>query len=636
MAVPFQHRRDTSGTRLTLLLLAGEAFYDTSVKSWFVGDGSTLGGVQVANSHVTGISGATQTIADTDAGRFFSYTNAGGCAVSLPQAGSGTNFPASTGFWAINNSAGSVVITPTTSTINGSATLSLSSGDSCVVVSDGANYFALVSRVSFSSSIPVAGHIVGNTTAVSSTSTLSLTDWTISADGAMSAGFSLGSLVISGATLPANQSMTALGNTTALTSSTTRQLTAFAVSAIGGVSAGWSGSTLVLSGAMGGASGTALDEFVLGNTTAATSSSVLTLTNVTMSGAGGVSIGFSTTAVGAGVIILSGATGAASATSMGLTAIGNTTGATSSQSAAITAETISGAGIVSVGFNAGTLVISATAAAGGQMSYFEPRVLQGSTAIAVPMGTFEIIPMSPFAGLSINQAKMIVSKSIPGAASLVVATTSTSDILTASAEHGNTQSLVHYTQVDATTFSSSTNTTNYWGVQQSWSVSRTLGSNTASMTISYFFAVGTATSSTSYSTSASSAAAATHALAVAQSTSFNTAQIFETQWPWATTFASGLQAIGYGYSSVINTATQSSGASLTIAAAGLWVQSVYYGAGIGNTAVRQFPGGAVVGNHPYAAGVTSSAGSVAPASFTVPLSSTTVGYSYLWAELGVF
>jgi hypothetical protein len=635
MAVPFQHRRAGSATRLTVLLLAGEAFFDTDVSGWFVGDGTTLGGVQVANSHVTAVTGATQTIADTDVGRFFSYTNAGGCAVTLPQAGSaGPTFPASTGFWVVNNGGGNVVITPTTSTINGAANLTLGVGDSCVVVSDGSNYFALVGRVSFSAGIPVAAHVVGNTTAVSSTSTLSLTNQTISMTGGISAGFSLGSLIISGATLPANQSMTATGNTTAGTSSTTRALTAFAISATGNVSAGWSGSTLVISAAAGGASGTALSEFVIGNTTAATSSSVLTLTQMTVSGAGGVSVGFSTTGAGAGVLIISGATGVASATSMGQTALGSTTGLTSSQTAALTAEAISGAGIVSVGFSAGTIVVSATAAGAGQISYFEPRALQGTNSLAVPMGTFNIIPMEPWSALTINQVKMLVTKSIGANASLVVATTTTSDVLTASAQHGYTQSFVHYTQVDATTFSSSTSTTAYWGVQNSWSISRSSNSNTVSLTQSYFFHVGSVTSSLSSSITASSAAAATHALGVTGSTGFTS--LFETQYPWATTFASGLAAIGYGYSSSTSAASQSTGASVANITSGLWNQSVYFGAAIGNVAIRTNPGGAVVGIVPYGAGITSSVGSVAPASFTVPLSSTTAGYSYLWAELGVF
>lgn len=635
MAIPFQHRRDVSSTRLTLPLLAGEAFFDTSVSAWFIGDGSTLGGIQVANSHVTGVSGATQTIADTDVGRFFSYTNAGGCAVTLPQAGSaGSTFPSQAGFWAVNNGAGSVVITPTTSTINGASSLTLGSGDSCVVVSDGSNYFALVARTSFSSSIPQNVHIVGNTTAVSSTSTLSLTDQTISFTGAISGGFSLGSFVISGATLPSSQSMSAIGNTTASSSSTTRALTAFAVSATGNVSAGWSGSTLVISASAGGASGTAFNEVAIGNTTAATSSTVATLTNVTFSGAGGVSLGFSTTAAGAGVLVISGATGAASATSMGQSAVGNTTAATSSQSAALTVETLSGAGIVSVGFNAGSIVVSATVPGANTISYFEPRPLMASTTTAVAMGTFNIIPFEPWAALTINQIKMFVSKSIPSIASLIVATTNTSDLLSASGQHGYTQSFVHYTQVDATTFSSSTSTTAYWGVQQSWSVSRTLGSNTASMTISYFGANGSVTTSFSSSTTASSAAAATHALAVGGTTGVTS--IFETQYPWATTFGSGLGALGYGYSSSISLSTQSSGASVATNAAGMWAQSVYFASAIGNVSAKSVLGGAAIGNHPYAAGLTSSAGSVAPASFTVPLSSTNMAYSYLWAELGVF
>jgi len=138
----------------------------------------------------------------------------------------------------------------------------------------------------------------------------------------------------------------------------------------------------------------------------------------------------------------------------------------------------------------------------------------------------------------------------------------------------------------------------------------------------------------SFSTTASSGAAATHALAVAGSSGFTS--LFETQYPWGTTFASGLAAIGYGYSSSTSTATQSSGASIAAIAAGLWNQSVYYGGALGNLGIRTNAGGAGVGVVPYGAGITSSAGSAAPASFTLPLSSTTVAYSNLYIELGVF
>src|ERR1700693_3587966 len=89
--------------------------------------------------------------------------------------------------------------------------------------------------------------------------------------------------------------------------------------------------------------------YASGNTTAATTSGVVVSSALSFAGSGAVSVGISGSSV-----VISAPTAAASATSMGLTAVGNTTGATSSMTQGLTAETISGAGIVSVGFNAGT------------------------------------------------------------------------------------------------------------------------------------------------------------------------------------------------------------------------------------------------------------------------------------------
>src|SRR5215467_1663454 len=304
MAVSLQYRRSGgSAVRLTQTFLSGEAFFDTDVAGWFVGNSATPGGLQVANALIDTISVATQTIANSDAGKLFVYTNSAGCGVALgaPGGGGGTFFPATTGFWLINNSPGNVVITVAGGAhVNGSATLTLNPGDSAVLVSDGTNYFALVARAGISTGTPQNIHIVGNTTGATSSSTFAVSASTVSATGGLSIGYSGSTLIFSNPNVNATENVTALGNTTALTSSTTYALGSSLISGAGDLSVGFAGSSLVLSAPAGATSTTARNAVGLGNTTGATSSSVLTLTNQSISGAAGVSVGFSTTGAGDG------------------------------------------------------------------------------------------------------------------------------------------------------------------------------------------------------------------------------------------------------------------------------------------------------------------------------------------------
>lgn len=207
---------------------------------------------------------------------------------------------------------------------------------------------------------------------------------TISGTGGASVGMSGSVLLISGAAAgAATASLTALGNTTGLTSSETQNLAGWAMSGAGNLSIGFSNGTWILSDTTA-ASASAANLFALGNTTGATSSTTATLTQLTFSAAGGASLGYSTTAAGAGVVIVSAPTTVASATSGGQTAIGNTTGATTSETAPITAFNISGAGGDSVGFSNGTLIVSgattaASATSGGLLAVGNTTGLTSST-----------------------------------------------------------------------------------------------------------------------------------------------------------------------------------------------------------------------------------------------------------------
>ena len=89
--------------------------------------------------------GTTYTVVAADRGEIVPFENAAAVAVTLPQA---TGI-FSAGFWFVaqNNGAGTVTITPTTSTINGAASLALRTGQSAWIISYGGNWLAITWRV---------------------------------------------------------------------------------------------------------------------------------------------------------------------------------------------------------------------------------------------------------------------------------------------------------------------------------------------------------------------------------------------------------------------------------------------------------------------------------------------------------
>lgn len=99
---------------------------------------TTLNITHVANAQT----GLTYTYVTGDREKYVTHSNALAIAGSLPQAGS--SFPDGWAMYVHNLGAGTLTITPTTSTINGSATLVLTTGQSAMVVSDGTNYRALL------------------------------------------------------------------------------------------------------------------------------------------------------------------------------------------------------------------------------------------------------------------------------------------------------------------------------------------------------------------------------------------------------------------------------------------------------------------------------------------------------------
>ncbi len=90
--------------------------------------------------------GTSYTIAQSDLGKLISFTNASAIAVTLPEAGTVSGgFAVGFGaFWYCdveNRGVGTVTITPTTSTIDGAASLALTTDQGVRIFSDGTNYY---------------------------------------------------------------------------------------------------------------------------------------------------------------------------------------------------------------------------------------------------------------------------------------------------------------------------------------------------------------------------------------------------------------------------------------------------------------------------------------------------------------
>jgi hypothetical protein len=85
--------------------------------------------------------GTTYTYTQSDFNKLVTFDNASAISATLPQAGSGGNF--GSGWWteSENLGAGTVTITPTTSTIDGASTITLTTNQGVQIVSDGVNYF---------------------------------------------------------------------------------------------------------------------------------------------------------------------------------------------------------------------------------------------------------------------------------------------------------------------------------------------------------------------------------------------------------------------------------------------------------------------------------------------------------------
>jgi hypothetical protein len=100
----------------------------------------SAGNVQISASQaINPQTGTTYAMLTGDAGKLVTFANASAVAVSLSQATT-AGFTSGYSFDVQNKGAGTVTITPATSTINGSSTLTIPQNDGCTITSDGANY----------------------------------------------------------------------------------------------------------------------------------------------------------------------------------------------------------------------------------------------------------------------------------------------------------------------------------------------------------------------------------------------------------------------------------------------------------------------------------------------------------------
>lgn len=115
----------------------------------------TVGTTNVINAQA----GSTSyTVVVADMGKTITHNTGSAVAVTLPQAGT-TGFETGKSFTDFNLGAGTVTITPTTSTINGAATIALAQNQAVYITSDGTNYIGVISAITSGSGTVASGTV---------------------------------------------------------------------------------------------------------------------------------------------------------------------------------------------------------------------------------------------------------------------------------------------------------------------------------------------------------------------------------------------------------------------------------------------------------------------------------------------
>jgi hypothetical protein len=235
--------------------------------------------------------------------------------------------------------------------------------------------------------------------------TLSQNGNSVTISGATAAGLTTGGVFLQ-------------GNTTGQSSSSTYQLTSLNVSGAGIISAGWSASTLIISAP--GSTGISQSMFAVSNTTLGTSGTQ-TIGQLTLAGAGGVSVGVSN-----GSYVISGATGGAgggvaiaasnstfTSGTVVFSALGALTISNGPQSAVFSVpntSSLSATGWASVSVNGSTISVGAAAP---QLSFYQPLgAVQDSTVTQQGNGTVQVYPAIAAFPFTASRVDIMVSISI--------------------------------------------------------------------------------------------------------------------------------------------------------------------------------------------------------------------------------
>lgn len=190
-----------------------ELYVDAGTGSAGIGSGNAWQKVAQDLVAVNAQIGTTYTVLASDRSKLVTLKNASAVAVTLPQAGA--NFPAGWISKFSNQGAGTVTITPTTSTVNGNASIALLTGQSIDLVSDGTNYFACVGVTVFPVTAPVTNEFA---TGMNSSGVLSLAQPSFAnLSGSATAG-QLPSLSALNGTITQTQLPTTIGSGSSLTS----------------------------------------------------------------------------------------------------------------------------------------------------------------------------------------------------------------------------------------------------------------------------------------------------------------------------------------------------------------------------------------------------------------------------------
>lgn len=128
-------------TNLTTDLAATEKTANKDAASGYAGlDSTTHLKVAEQQETVDARTSTSEAVSDSDRGKVVTFSNTSATAATIAQAGASSLFTA--GWWVdiVNLNTGTVTLTPSTSTINGAATLVLQKGEGGRLLSDGSNY----------------------------------------------------------------------------------------------------------------------------------------------------------------------------------------------------------------------------------------------------------------------------------------------------------------------------------------------------------------------------------------------------------------------------------------------------------------------------------------------------------------